>query len=274
MRPTELQAAGATQAGLVREENQDHILISAHDPAGHGQLCVLADGMGGYAHGGVASRTAVEALHTAFYAGNPTQPSQNLRQGVQDANLEVHRAAQRLNATHMGTTLTALHIGAGSLALAHVGDSRAYLVRAGQARCLTNDHTVVGDLVRMKVLSSDQVRGHARRSVLSRSLGLNLFVQPDFVQCPLQSDDTLILCSDGVWAFVQDEEFAGLASAQPDPAVLSQQLIEMAMARASDDNVSAIAVRIHHPGSADAKARAWPWPAFLQRRRAHPSGGS
>jgi protein phosphatase len=271
MRPVELQAAGASQAGLVREENQDHILISDHDPEGHGQLCVLADGMGGYAHGGVASRTAVETLLAVFYAGQPHQAPQNLREGVQQANLEVHRAAQRLNAPQMGTTLTAIYIGAGSLAIAHVGDSRAYLVRDGQARCLTNDHTVVGDLVRMKVLSPDQVRGHARRSVLSKSLGLSLFVQPDVTQVPLQPDDALILCSDGVWAFVQDAEFAGLAAEEPEPAALSRRLIELAMARASDDNVSAIAVRIQYPGAAVEKARAWQWPGFLQRRRPHPS---
>ena len=271
MRPVELQAAGASQAGHVREENQDHILISEHDPEGRGQLCVLADGMGGYAHGGVASRTAVEALLAVFYAGPPHQAAQNLREGIQQANLEVHRAAQRLNAAQMGTTLTALHIGAGSLAIAHVGDSRAYLVRGGQARCLTNDHTVVGDLVRMKVLSPDQVRGHARRSVLSKSLGLSLFVQPDLIQCPLQPDDIVILCSDGVWAFVQDSEFAGLAADVREPEALSRRLIELAMAHDSDDNVSAIAVRIQHPGTAREKARAWQWPAFLQRRRPHPT---
>ena len=276
MPPVEVRSGLASQAGLVRDENQDSLRVADDDPHGHGHLCVLADGMGGYAHGALASRTAVEALWAAFYGGRPQRALQNLRRGFDQANLEVHRAAQRLGAGRIGTTLTAARIAGDELTVAHVGDSRGYLVRDGQARCLTNDHTVVGDLVRMKVLSPDQVRTHARRSVLSKSLGTGLFVQPDVTRLKLRQGDILILCSDGVWSVVEDAEFASLAAEEPDPGTLSRSLIELAMLRESDDNVSAIAVHIKQlPADLASRAgRGWPWAALLRQRPAGPSGPS
>ena len=94
-----------------------------------------------------------------------------MRRGVERANLAVHQASFRLNAGQMGTTLTVANIAGDRLYLAHVGDTRAYLVRDGKARCLTNDHTMVGELVRMRVITPDKVRTHQQRSVLNRSLG-------------------------------------------------------------------------------------------------------
>ena len=144
-------------------------------------LYALADGMGGYAHGGVASSLALETFIRSSTA-RPGPPLKDLRRSMESANLSVYQAAQRLGAGRMGTTLTALHLLGDTLHLAHVGDSRAYLIRAGRAICLTNDHTTVGDLVRMKVISPDKVRTHAQRSILSKAVGLGLFIQPDMTQ--------------------------------------------------------------------------------------------
>ena len=142
----------------------------------------------------------------------------------------------------MGTTLSAVNIIGDQLHIAHIGDSRVYLVRNGKAVCLTQDHTAVGELVRMHVLSPDKVRTHERRSVLEKCLGIQLFVQPDISRHTIKEDDILILCTDGVWAYVEDNEFADIALDRRAPEQISQTLIENALARDSDDNVSVLVV--------------------------------
>jgi serine/threonine protein phosphatase PrpC len=256
----EIEAGGVSQTGLVRENNQDAIrLADGHGPPENGWLYGLADGMGGYAHGDVASTLALDALFDTFYSGAAgAQAKKHLRRGIETANLHVFQTAQRMGAGRMGTTLTAAHVIGDMLRLAHVGDSRAYLVRDGRATLLTHDHTTVGDLVRMKVLSPDKVRTHAQRSILNRAIGLGLFVQPDICELPLQEGDRLILCSDGVWAVVQDHEFGSLASGARDTNQLSEDLVNLALDRDTDDNVSAIAIHIH---------RLAPVPAAISRGR-------
>src|SRR5258707_8714271 len=104
----------------------------------------------------------------------------------------------------MGTTLTAAYVYGDVLYLAHVGDSRAYLIRDGRSICLTSDHTTVGDMVRSNLISSDKIRTHAQRSILTKSVGTALFVQPDIIQQRLREGDRLVLCSDGVWSVIED----------------------------------------------------------------------
>ena len=129
--------------------------------------------------------------------------------------LQVYQKAQQLGAGRMGTTLTAVYIFGNTLYLTHVGDSRAYLIRDKRATCLSADHTTVGDMVRSKLLSPDKLRTHAQRSVLTKAIGISLFVQPDITEHRLQEGDRLVLCSDGVWSVVQDEDFARIASNRP-----------------------------------------------------------
>jgi len=266
MAPTQLLARSYSDVGPVRDENQDTTrLLTPADPLiaeTHGSLLAIADGMGGYAKGGVASVTAIETFFESFYQEPPGAARlQTLRQAVEQANLAVHQASFRLNAGQMGTTLTVANIAGDRLYLAHVGDTRAYLVRDGKARCLTADHTVVGELVRMRVISPDKVRTHQQRSILNRSLGLNLFVQPDVSHVTLQAGDVLILCSDGLWAYVQDDEFAALAGQIPDAGELSRRLVEVALQRHTDDNASAVVARVEQVGTpaAPEETQRSPW---------------
>jgi PPM family protein phosphatase len=251
-------AYGQSHVGKVREDNQDSIRL--HEPPSdetlrsHGYLYAVADGMGGYEHGGVASELALETCFNTFYAGNPFKSPQNLRHSLNAANLAVYQSSQRLRA-RMGTTLSVINLVENRLHIAHVGDSRVYLVRGGAATCLTNDHTMVGELVRMRVLSPDKVRTHDRRSVLQKCLGLDLFVQPDIVVHPVREDDYLILCTDGVWAYVEDDEFAALTTRLHQPEQIAQALIDLALERDSDDNVSAVVVHLRHLASAPAEAQ-------------------
>jgi PPM family protein phosphatase len=183
MEDTAILGSGLSFVGKYRDDNQDaiRILHPAQDDARHAQgyLFGIADGMGGYSHGGVASVTALTTFFEMFYSGTPGKSPQNLRQAMQHANIAVYQASQRLGAVRMGTTLSVVNILGSQLHIAHVGDSRAYLVRGHQVTCLTNDHTQVGELVRMKLLTPDKLRQHEQRSVLNRCVGMQLFVQAD-----------------------------------------------------------------------------------------------
>jgi serine/threonine protein phosphatase PrpC len=240
-----IEYSGLSDVGPVREDNQDAIqLPNRHMSAERGWLYALADGMGGYAHGRMASTLALQKLFDIYYGERAMPATKALRRGIELANLGVYKEAQRLRAGRMGTTLTAASVIGSTLYLAHVGDSRAYLIRDQRAICLTEDHTTVGDLVRMKVLPPEKVRTHAQRSVLTKGIGLTLFVKPDLTKHTLKEGDRLILCSDGVWSVIEDHEFAQMAAKTNGARELSQGLIDLALDRQTDDNVSAITVHV------------------------------
>ena len=247
MNALQITASGHTHVGNIRPENQDAFRVQSSSSErildSLGYLYAVADGMGGYEHGGIASAQALETFFDVFYRGNRSKPAQNMRNAVQSANMAVYQTAQRLGA-RMGTTLSAINLVGGQLNLAHIGDSRVYLVRGRKATCLTNDHTAVGELVRMRILSPDKVRTHDRRSVLEKCLGMELFIQPDITQHTLAEDDYLILCTDGVWAHVEDDEFAQIALSVRQPEQISQTLVDLAMERDSDDNLSTVAIHV------------------------------
>ncbi len=270
MNSLQIAAYGQSEVGKVRADNQDSIRSFEPDTdmalQTHGYLYAIADGLGGYEHGAVASTTALETFFTTFYAGHPSKSARNLRQGMQDANLAVYQTAQRLGA-RMGTTLTAVNLIDNQLHIAHIGDSRIYRVHGNKSTCLTNDHTAVGSLVRMKVLSPDKVRTHERRSVLEKCLGMQLFVQADINQYTLEQDDYFILCSDGVWAHVQDHEFGEIAQDIRNPEAISKALIDLALSRDSDDNVSVIVVHVQQVAArAAAPQSSWGLPNLIRNK--------
>ncbi len=244
----QINSYGLTHIGKIREDNQDAFrLCDPNDDFtnSHGHLYGIADGMGGYAHGGIASSTALETFFETFYSANGAAITQKIRVGMQNANLSVYQAAQRMGAGRMGTTLTAVNIIGKHLFIGHIGDSRAYLIRNNEAKCLTNDHTQVGELVRMKILSPEKIRTHSQRSVLNKSLGLNLFIQPDIFRMTLQNNDLLILCTDGIWSVIEDDEFARFTKLSRDTEKLSNLIIDQAMDRDSDDNLSIVVIELN-----------------------------
>ncbi|MGD0590459.1 MAG: protein phosphatase 2C domain-containing protein [Bacteroidota bacterium] len=244
----EIESHCLTHIGNVRQDNQDSVrIIDQHDDltASYGHLFGVADGMGGYAHGGVASTLALVTLFETVYSSDGLSIPQKMKQAVQSANLNVYQKARELGVGRMGTTLTAGLLKGNTFHIAHVGDSRAYLIRGKTSTCLTKDHTRVGELVRMKVLSPDKVRTHNQRSVLSKCLGLDLFVQPDVFEVKVQDGDIIIFCSDGVWSVINDDEFGTLASKAVSAEQLNQTIVDLAMKRGSDDNVSAVTIILH-----------------------------
>ena len=242
----EIESGGLSVAGPVRSDNQDSIHLPDHGYlVGSDLLFAIADGMGGYSHGGVASLLALESFSSTLAARNGNPIPKVLQRGVEIANLRVYQKAQQLGAGRMGTTLTAAYVLGETLYLAHVGDSRAYLIREGRSMCLTADHTTVGEMVRSKIISPDKLRTHAQRSALTKSVGTDLFVQPDIMQQRLREGDRLVLCSDGVWSVVEDEEFGRVASEPHSVDVISRNLIDLALHRKTEDNASVIVFHLH-----------------------------
>jgi protein phosphatase len=273
MTPAQIASSGQSYVGVFRADNQDAFrIIEPEDEQTRqkfGSLYAVADGMGGYQYGDIASTQAIQAFFDTFYGGKKGKSMRNLRQAVQAANLAVYHLAQLLGSARLGTTLSAANIVGNKLYLAHVGDSRIYLIRDRRPICLSRDHTKVGDLVAMKILSPDKVRTHTNRSELNRSIGTGLFVQPDVKQVVLQADDTIILCSDGIWSVIEDDEFAELAYDLENPYHLCQVLLDKAIKRDSDDNLSIIVLRVEKivPSAVTAERRGFlPFAHFLRQR--------
>ncbi|MHB1357677.1 MAG: PP2C family protein-serine/threonine phosphatase [Anaerolineae bacterium] len=246
MKVWDLEHGALSCCGEVRQDNQDAVQIcrACEQPVARlGHLYALADGMGGYEDGRLAAQLAIDALNDSYYHSHHGNIKAHIRQAMQQANLAVYRASQD-RGVRMGTTLTTLVINGRQLIYGHIGDSRLYLLREGRATVLTRDHTAVGDMVRLGVLKPESVRSHSQRSLLNRCLGLGLFIQADVNQIELRAGDALVLCSDGVWAYVEDNEFVEHYHAQEPLEVYNQELVALASEHESDDNMSIVTVRL------------------------------
>ncbi len=245
----EVETAGLSASGRVRTENEDaHLIVVPPEDAvreRHGILIAVADGLGGLAAGEVASQTAVKSLEDAYFAPTaPTRIEPRIQHAFQIANLRVHDAA-RANPARRGmqTTLTAIALTPVGGFVAHIGDSRAYLWRRGELRRLTDDHSEAAELVRMKLARADSLADHPRRNVLTRTLGQQLIVRPDFRHQTIEPEDRFLLCSDGLWSEVSDLEISE-ALAVGSPQDIVRALIDAQCSRASLDNVTAVVVKV------------------------------
>ena len=198
-----------TDTGRQRKGNEDSSF--ARPP-----VFVVADGMGGAQAGEVASQIAVEA----FEHGLPSTgtPEQRLAEIVREANRRIHEVSRlEHERAGMGTTLTAAYVDDRQVAIAHVGDSRAYLFRKGELKRLTRDHSLVGELVRQGKLTEEQAEEHPQRSIITRALGPEPAVEVDTWTYPASSGDVLLLCSDGLTSMISEEEISGILADSPVP---------------------------------------------------------
>jgi serine/threonine protein phosphatase PrpC len=209
-------------------------------------LCLVADGMGGHSAGQVASALASEAVVASIreQAGSGRELTEKLRRAVEVANRTIWEAArERRDYAGMGTTVVAMLMEEGRAGLAHVGDSRAYRVREGSIRQLSDDHSVVGELLRRHEISEDDAREHPHRHVLTRALGVRGQVQADLAELTPQAGDLFVLCSDGLTNHVEDHEIAKLALETPDLESCCEALIELANRRGGEDNTTVVLAR-------------------------------
>lgn len=242
-----IRAAARSDVGLRRSANEDAFALA---PALG--LCLVADGMGGHVAGQLASRLAASATLEALEQGvrSEASPSEKLRACVAYANHQIYATAQaKPEVTGMGTTLVAVLAGGGRLTLAHVGDSRAYLTRAGRIRQLTEDHSLVAELVKRNQLSPRAARGHPHRHVLTRALGVRRRVEPDLAELTPASGDVVVLCSDGLTTHVSDAEIAALAQGERDLDAACEQLVALANQRGGEDNVTVVLLRCEEAGA-------------------------
>lgn len=225
-----------SDTGQVRPANEDSFLVRT-------PLFVVADGMGGANAGEVASRAAVETFSAGLPSGATT--AERLTESVRAANRRIHQEASAdVTRRGMGTTVTAALIGDSEVTLAHVGDSRAYLIRGGNINRLTQDHTLVDELVRQGSLTEAEAAVHPQRSIITRALGPEPSVEVDVESHPLEVDDVLLLCSDGLTGMVGDQEMLGIIEGSKTLAAASKALVEAANAAGGRDNITVLLARI------------------------------
>ena len=247
----ELEFAELSDPGKVRGHNEDYIghafPTSADEARWRGWLFALADGVGGEDRGEVASRTAVETLQSSFLASKTGEPPSTLLQRlVEGANLKVYEtaAAASPGGSSMCTTVVACMLRFDRVSVAHVGDSRCYLIRHGRAAVLTDDHTLVGEQVRMGLLSHEEATKSEQRHLLSRSLGTNMFVNVDLNEHQLLAGDILLLSSDGFHGAFTNDEIAAAVGQFHNLEENARNLISLAREKDGSDNISVQLIRV------------------------------
>jgi serine/threonine protein phosphatase PrpC len=249
-----IASGGVTDVGRVRANNEDCYKIV--EPL---NLFVLSDGMGGEAHGEIASAMAVETVvkHCLDFEANPAakiigavQPNwsartKRLSTAVHLANRNIFKSAEENPDQHgMGATLTAVWIDGAKVSIAHVGDSRAYLLRGGSLLQLTRDHSLVAEQVRRGILTAAEAEESDMQSVLLRALGAQAEIEVDAEEHTLFPRDVLLLCSDGLSRMVTEPEIAGTLQAETDPVRAAEKLVALANDRGGPDNITVVIVRL------------------------------
>lgn len=229
------QWASATHTGMVRSNNEDAVYPPVAGAGNESPLFIVADGMGGHVAGEVASRIAVDTATDV-----KGEPGRRVIGANHALLLEV---AARPELAGMGTTMTLLEIADGVAKVAHVGDSRAYLLRDGELRQLTVDHTVAAEYVAAGRISPEEAQTHPQRNMITRALGLTQNLLVDEIEEPVHPGDRFLLCSDGVNSMLTDREIADqLAAATPEEAVWA--LVEAANTAGGHDNISAVVIDV------------------------------
>lgn len=269
-----IASSGATDVGRMRGNNEDCFRIVA--PMG---LFVLSDGMGGEAHGEIASALAVETVvkHCVEAQNNPSAPvfgetqagwsekTKRLSSAVYLANKKIFESSEEHpEQKGMGATLTAAWIDGPRLSIAHVGDSRAYLLRSGGLLQLTSDHSLVAEQVRRGILTAAEAETSDMQSVLLRALGSQERVEVDAEEHMLFPRDVVLLCSDGLTRMLTEPEIAGTLQAETNPEHAAARLIALANEAGGADNITVMVIRL------DSESKGWF--SWLRRGRKHVNG--
>ncbi len=245
-----MEVAGLSDVGCQRDNNEDSYLYwePAVDGEFHrkGRLAVIADGMGGYEGGQEASRLAVETIRDVYLDDVRDDPRAVLLEAFDKAHHRIQAYAMLHPELHgMGTTCTALVVRDRQLYFAHVGDSRLYLVRGARISRLTRDHSYVGRLVESGIVRAEDAEKHPQRHILTSALGAGTELSVDGAQhsMALEDGDDLVLCTDGLWGVVTDEEMESEASRNA-PAECCAALVKLALQRGGPDNITVQVLRV------------------------------
>ncbi|MEW5869988.1 MAG: PP2C family serine/threonine-protein phosphatase [Chloroflexota bacterium] len=244
-------------AGVQRDHNEDALLtLTTNLASDHTRipigLYIVADGMGGHKHGEIASGLAVRAVGSyiirkvliSLLSPKPIAPDDSIQEIMQEGVQEAHRVITK-HAPGGGTTMTAILILDDQMTIAHVGDSRAYAISPqGEMNVLTRDHSLVMRMMELGQLSADEAAVHPQRNVLYRALGQGEPFSPDTNTLPLPKSGYLLLCSDGLWGVISEDEIAHIVTTAPNPQIATQKLIDAANEAGGPDNITAIIIQV------------------------------
>lgn len=242
-----LDHAGLSEQGPVRDNNEDFIAaqvpVDASIQEQKGYLFAIADGVGGNRAGEVASQQSTQKLLELYYAGGKN-PATALHRAFKQTNLHICDLGMSIPAyRRMATTLSAIALVGGQVHIGHVGDTRIYHIRGSNVQQLTRDHSEVGELVRMQILTAEEAQSHPRRHIITRSIGSDLMTQIDFRSEVIQAGDSFVLCTDGLWEPLSTNEIAevvlGAAATEA-----CRQLVALALERGTDDNLSVQVIKV------------------------------
>lgn len=244
-----------THKGLVRSQNEDahfvahHINPEAESESASRYLFAIADGLGGHKGGAIASRMALKSIKDDFAKWHGEAANRFINRTIQNANQEVFIAghSQPKVFDNMQTTLTAAALEHGSLTIGHVGDCRLYRVRDNNIDILTRDHTMANDLLQLHLISEEQVQQHPGRHQLTRSIGGDPVLRVDVIREQILPADTYLLCSDGLWSEITDEDIK-TAMRENDINVACEILVGLALEAGAPDNITAIMFRVETIG--------------------------
>ncbi len=240
--PHPLSWSGITDRGLVRDHNEDaYSILSFEDKA----LFVVADGMGGHDSGEVASRIAAETVCRVVQKEYQQDGDllALLERAVQKANSEVRQEGDR-KGSNMGTTLSAVLLSGDALYAANVGDSRVYWIGDGAISQITADHSLVAKLVTAGKLTKEEARKHPRANLLYRTIGNDSTVKVDTFRIGLKKGGILLLCTDGLWGELSDEDILETCIGEDDVKDAAVKLVQLAKERGGKDNITAVVVRV------------------------------
>jgi protein phosphatase len=242
-----LRFAAGTDRGLVRDSNEDSYKIipeSSQNP----YVYIIADGMGGHNCGEVASRMAVDFISNYVQKdGNRLFSSQNieekLKKLVEDTNTTVFETSlKNPEASGMGTTLTMAVIAGQKATVAHVGDSRLYLMRDEMIKQITEDHTYIWELIKKGSLTREEAEVHPRKHVITRAIGSSPDLEVDMLTLEIQDEDILLLCTDGLTNMIGDDEIYRILK-DNEPEAACEGLIEAAKSKGGEDNITVIVIK-------------------------------
>ena len=255
-----------TDVGRVREGNEDSVLIQ--DP-----VFAVADGMGGHVAGDVASQTAIETITDGLAPEKALDPA-DLAELIKAANVAIWEKAQGDTTLRgMGTTCTLVLVDDSRIHIGHVGDSRAYLFRDGRLEQLTEDHTLVGRMVKEGRLQPEEAERHPQRNIITRTLGVDPEVQVDTTSVEISEGDRIIICSDGLTSMLDAETILAALAEETEPQAAVDRLVEEANAAGGEDNVTVVIVEfqpgdgtVGNPGAATAEPQTTPRPVATTPR--------
>ncbi|MGQ0825688.1 MAG: Stp1/IreP family PP2C-type Ser/Thr phosphatase [Actinomycetota bacterium] len=230
-----LEVGSFSDVGRLREGNEDALLVDERL-----MLFAVADGMGGHVGGEVASWTAIEAVRAGIANGRPVNDA------IASANDAVReRAATDPALAGMGTTMTAIVVAGGrQLLVGHVGDSRAYVLHDDTLRRITEDHSLVEELVREGRITEEQAESHPRRAIITRALGIDPEVEIDLFTVEVDAGDRVLICSDGLTGMVRDRDVERVLRAESDPQRAAEILVDAANTAGGEDNVTAVVLHV------------------------------